>query len=182
MMASLGAYKGVAQLGRIRITGLPAWVLWRALYIGMLPHFSTRLRVALNWLFDYFMPRTIVQMAQEEKSNFKSSHYRKGEIVYERKEIMQGFYIVLNGKFKLVIEEKNGGKIEKVLKKGDHGGDKAIQASHLTLGKLVALEDGELLFIDSSDFMQLCEVIPVIRAHLKNKSDKNIVALFDESS
>ncbi|MEE8289800.1 MAG: hypothetical protein V3R25_10350, partial [Nitrosomonadaceae bacterium] len=52
--ASLGNYKAVAELFGFRLSGLLAWVMWRGFYIGMLPGFSTRLRVALNWLFDYF--------------------------------------------------------------------------------------------------------------------------------
>jgi NADH dehydrogenase len=182
MMASLGAYKGVVQLGGIRITGLLAWMLWRGLYIGMLPHFSTRLRVALNWLFDYFMPRTIVQMAHAESSALTRTHYREGEVVYERGELIPGFFIVMDGKFKLSLQTKDGSIIEKILNKGDHGGDQVIQASSLTLGKLEALEKGELLFINRDDFTQLCEVIPVISAHLNVNADKNIKSLLEENN
>jgi NADH dehydrogenase len=182
MMASLGAYKGVVQFGSIRITGLLAWLLWRALYIGMLPHFSTRLRVALNWLFDYFMPRTIVQMAHAESSAIKRAHYRKGEIVYERGELVPGFFIVMSGTFKLSIQTKNGPVIEKKLCKGDHGADQVIRASSLSVGKLEALEKGELLFINRNDFTQLCEAIPVIGAHLNVHEDKNIKVLLEKNN
>ena len=71
MLASLGNYKGVANLCGVSVKGLLAWVVWRALYIGMLPGFPTRLRVALNWLFDYFMPRTIVQTAKPETESVR---------------------------------------------------------------------------------------------------------------
>ncbi len=180
MMASLGAYKGVAQLGNIRITGLFAWLLWRALYIGMLPHFSTRLRVALNWLFDYFMPRTIVQMDHAESSALTRVHYRKSELVYERGEIVPGFFIVMSGVFKLSIQTKDGEIIEKMLTQGSHGGDQVIQASSLSVGKLEAVEKGELLFISPDDFTQLCDAIPVIRAHLTMKADENIKGLLQD--
>ncbi|MGH1485824.1 MAG: FAD-dependent oxidoreductase [Cellvibrionaceae bacterium] len=180
MMASLGAYKGVVQMGSIRITGLLAWLLWRALYIGMLPHFSTRLRVALNWLFDYFMPRTIVQMAHAESSALIRRHYRDGEVVYERDELIPGFFIVMSGQFKLSLQTKEGEMLEKILNKGDHGGDQVIQASSLTLGKLENVKKGELLFINRDDFTQLCEVIPVMSAHLNVNADQNIKTLLAE--
>lgn len=174
MMASLGAYKGVVQMGRFRITGLIAWLLWRGLYIGMLPHFSTRLRVALNWLFDYFMPRTIVQMAHAETSALKQSHYCEGEVVYERGELIPGFFIVLSGKFKLSITTQNGQVVETILNEGDHGGDQVIKASHLTLGKLENIEKGELMFIGRDDFTRLNQAIPVINEHLSKNANQYI--------
>lgn len=182
MMASLGAYKGVAQLGGIRLTGLPAWLLWRALYIGMLPHFSTRLRVALNWLFDYFMPRTIVQMASEKQPALVKTHYRQGEVVYERGEIIPGFFIVLSGKFKLTLQTADNSSVAKILVPGDHGGDQVIQAHSLTLGKLETVEQGELLFVDRDDFTQLCAAIPVISAHLNVNADEDIKSLLEQKN
>ena len=180
MMASLGAYKGVAQIGGIRVTGLPAWLLWRTLYILMLPHFSTRLRVGLNWLFDYFMPRTIVQMAHEKQSALRQIRYREGEVVYQCGELIPGFFIVLSGVFTLTLENEGVEPIVKTLQAGDHGGDQVINASSLTLGTLQASESGELLFIDRDDFKQLCAAIPAIGTHLNAHSDKNIRQLLQE--
>ena len=78
MLASLGGYRGVAEIFGIQITGLLAWVIWRAIYIGMLPGFTTRLRVALNWLFDYFLPRTIVHMSDTKSTATKTLAFAMG--------------------------------------------------------------------------------------------------------
>ncbi len=180
MMASLGAYKGVVQIGCLRITGLPAWILWRGLYIGMLPHFSTRLRVALNWLFDYFMPRTIVQMAHDESPAIKTVHYREGEVIYQRDELIPGFFIVLSGKFKFSIIDDDGNNIETILTQGDHIGDQIIKASHLTLGKLENIEKGELLLINRNDFTQLNNAIPVIDDFLKQHANPNVKRFLEQ--
>ena len=107
-LASLGGYSGVVEVFGISITGFPAWFLWRFIYIGLLPGFSSRLRVALNWLFDYFMPRTIVSMG--EASNPASAYMRftEGEAVHERDEILEGFYIVCSGSFERTLETDDG--------------------------------------------------------------------------
>jgi NADH dehydrogenase len=180
MMASLGAYTGVVQMGKLRLTGLLAWILWRGVYIGMLPHISTRLRVALNWLFDYFMPRTIVQMAHAETSALKQVRYREGEVVYQRGELIPGFFIVMSGVFRLSLKNKDGNRVEKLLHKGDHGGDQVIQASRLTQGKLEAVEQGELLFISRNDFVRLREAIPVIGEHLQVTANEDIRHLLEK--
>ena len=70
-MASLGHYQGVAEVFGVRISGLVAWLLWRSFYISMLPGFFTRLRVALNWAFDYVLPRNLVQLdTREERGSY----------------------------------------------------------------------------------------------------------------
>ncbi len=49
-MASLGNRRALADLpGGVTLTGLPAWVLWRTYYLGRLPGFSRKTRVALDW-------------------------------------------------------------------------------------------------------------------------------------
>lgn len=179
MLASLGAYKGVAKLWCIRVTGLSAWLIWRALYIGMLPHFSTRLRVALNWLFDYFMPRTIVQMDHGQTSALKRKHYREGEVVYDKGELIPGFFIVISGRFKFSITREDGTIVERIFTQGHHGGDQIIHAKTLTVGRLENIEKGELLLINRQDFTQLCNAIPVIDDYLRKNEDKNIKAILE---
>jgi NADH dehydrogenase len=49
MMATTGHLKGVAQLGRIRLTGLPAWLLWRAVYLLRMPTFGRKVRIWVEW-------------------------------------------------------------------------------------------------------------------------------------
>jgi NADH dehydrogenase len=50
MMASLGDRDAVAQLpGNRMIAGFPAWLMWRAYYLGQLPGVARKLRVAGDW-------------------------------------------------------------------------------------------------------------------------------------
>jgi NADH dehydrogenase len=60
MMASLGAREGLALLGsRAIISGLPAWLLWRAYYLLQLPGRDRRLRVLLDWTLALRFPEDI---------------------------------------------------------------------------------------------------------------------------
>jgi NADH dehydrogenase len=53
MLAAIGRKRAVAHLGRIKLTGFIAWVLWSVAHIYYLIGFRNRLIVALNWAWDY---------------------------------------------------------------------------------------------------------------------------------
>ena len=53
MLAAIGRKRAVAHLGRIKLTGFVAWVLWSVAHIYYLIGFRNRLIVAMNWAWDY---------------------------------------------------------------------------------------------------------------------------------
>jgi len=61
-LASLGHREAVAQLRGLKITGLPAWLLWRGVYLGKLPRFSRKLQVMLDWAADLVSPAEIAYL------------------------------------------------------------------------------------------------------------------------
>jgi NADH dehydrogenase len=52
-MATIGRKRAVAQLGKLKLTGFPAWVLWSIAHIYFLIGFRNRLLVAMNWGWNY---------------------------------------------------------------------------------------------------------------------------------
>jgi NADH:ubiquinone reductase (H+-translocating) len=61
-LASLGRRKGVASIFGINFSGFLAWWLWRTIYLMKLPRFERKIRVAVDWTFDLFFSRDIVQV------------------------------------------------------------------------------------------------------------------------
>ncbi|MGO8950710.1 MAG: NAD(P)/FAD-dependent oxidoreductase [Ktedonobacterales bacterium] len=61
-LASLGQRQAVAQIGRLQLSGLPAWFAWRGIYLAKLPTVADRVLVALNWITDLVAPVDIVQI------------------------------------------------------------------------------------------------------------------------
>lgn len=61
-LASLGNRQAVAQIGDIRLSGLPAWFAWRGIYLAKLPTVADRVRVGLDWLTNLFAPVDTVQL------------------------------------------------------------------------------------------------------------------------
>lgn len=62
MMAAIGHMKGVAQVGPLRLSGLPAWLLWRAYYLLQMPTFGRKLRIFVEWTWGMFFPADITHL------------------------------------------------------------------------------------------------------------------------
>jgi NADH dehydrogenase len=53
-MATLGRHKAVAQIGRLRIGGYVAWMLWAFVHLLHLVGFRNRASVLMEWAYSYF--------------------------------------------------------------------------------------------------------------------------------
>jgi len=51
---TIGRSRAVGQIGRLRLSGLPAWILWVIVNIYYLIEFENRLLVLLQWAWNYF--------------------------------------------------------------------------------------------------------------------------------
>jgi NADH:ubiquinone reductase (H+-translocating) len=52
-LATIGRKAAVADLGRIRLSGLPAWLLWAMAHVYFLIGWRNRFVVSLNWAWSY---------------------------------------------------------------------------------------------------------------------------------
>ena len=53
-LATIGRGSAIAQLGGMRLSGLPAWLLWLFVHIFFLIGFRNRLLVLIEWAWSYF--------------------------------------------------------------------------------------------------------------------------------
>lgn len=56
-LVSLGEHYAVAQIGRLRLSGILAWLMWRGFYLLRLPGWGNKLRVAMDWALDLIVER-----------------------------------------------------------------------------------------------------------------------------
>jgi NADH dehydrogenase len=52
-LATIGRKRAIVQMGRLKLTGFVAWVLWSVAHIYFLIGFRNRFVVAINWLWNY---------------------------------------------------------------------------------------------------------------------------------
>jgi NADH dehydrogenase len=52
-MATIGRSRAITEIGRLKFTGFPAWLVWLAVHIYYLAGFKNRLFVVLQWAWSY---------------------------------------------------------------------------------------------------------------------------------
>lgn len=62
VMATIGRNAAVARVGRLALTGFPAWLLWLGVHLVNLIGFRNRLLVLINWAWDYFFFERAVRL------------------------------------------------------------------------------------------------------------------------
>lgn len=63
MMASLGDRDALAKLpGNRTISGFPAWLMWRAYYLGQLPGAARKMRVASDWAVSGLFAQNVARL------------------------------------------------------------------------------------------------------------------------
>lgn len=62
MLASLGHYKGVGRVLKVKIKGFPAWWVWRTYYLFQMPRWNRRFRIMLDWTIALFFRNDVVKL------------------------------------------------------------------------------------------------------------------------
>lgn len=62
MLAPLGHRSAVAEILGLKFSGFIAWFMWRSIYLSKIPGWDRKFRVAIDWFFDIFLPKDIVQL------------------------------------------------------------------------------------------------------------------------
>jgi NADH dehydrogenase len=61
-MAAIGHQKGVALVMGINISGLIAWLIWRAYYLFLMPTWGRKIRIYIEWTWGMFFPPDITHL------------------------------------------------------------------------------------------------------------------------
>jgi NADH dehydrogenase len=71
IMATIGRNSAVAQLGPVRLTGFPGWLMWLFVHLINVISFRSRIVVLVNWAWDYLFydrPIRLILRAADEKA------------------------------------------------------------------------------------------------------------------
>ncbi|HEX7189519.1 MAG TPA: NAD(P)/FAD-dependent oxidoreductase [Actinomycetes bacterium] len=66
-VASLGIYKGVAQVYGIKLRGFPAWFMHRTYHVSRMPTLNRKIRVVLDWTLALFFRRDVVSLGSLQR-------------------------------------------------------------------------------------------------------------------
>jgi NADH dehydrogenase len=163
-MAALGGRTGVADILGVRITGFLAWAAWRLFYLSLLPGLSTRVRVAVDWVLDLFIGRSIVEIRPSGSAS-SYIHLLSGDVVIEPGLEPAGVYVVISGCFELTapaIDADDTASQSRRLGPGDCFGLSLDGQPPAALGQVRAREDSAAYFIDKGDLKRLAMVAALV--------------------
>ena len=68
MMGSLGHCKAFGQLIKVRVRGVPAWLVRRTYYLLQMPSWRRRLRIMIDWFFALLFQPDIVKVSLDSEA------------------------------------------------------------------------------------------------------------------
>lgn len=177
-LGALGHRRALAELpGGITVQGVPAWLLWRAIYWSKLPGAARKTRVAVSWLSDLVLPPHPVQLNLGGGRGATQAHYEPGETVFEEGDTGDSLFMILSGQVEVI--KRFGGELQVVrtLGPGEYFGEMALLGRHPRSAGTRALSALDLLVLPGSDFSALADGLSEFRtefeqiARLRAESD-----------
>ena len=163
-MGSLGHRSAVAELfSRVRISGFPAWLMWRSIYWWKLPGFDRKLKVGVSWLLDLLIPPETVQLKMGDTSAISQFHYEPGEVVFQQGDLGDSLYIILQGEAEVIVEANGQENVVARLKAGEYFGEMALLRDRERNATIRCTEAMNLLALRQGDFKALVANLPELR-------------------
>ncbi len=159
-LGSLGHHSAVAEVFGMKFSGMPAWLLWRSVYLMKMPGLDRRIRVGFDWLTALLFPGELVQLRIQTSPNLVNEHYEAGEILFEQGDMGTCFYVIREGEVEVVID----GRRVALLGPGQYVGEMALLSNSPRNATVRATRSTDVLAVARNDFGRLLENLPELRA------------------
>ncbi|NBD38473.1 MAG: FAD-dependent oxidoreductase [Verrucomicrobia bacterium] len=147
-LAAIGHRKAVGEVFGIRVSGFPAWWLWRTVYLGKLPGLQRKLQVAAEWSFELFFQRDINLLNPRYSKILKEIFLDPGMVLFHPGDPAFSLYFVQNGS----VEIRDGDNIVKTVGAGDYFGERALLDDRTWHFEARAAETTRLVALGAPEF------------------------------
>jgi NADH dehydrogenase len=165
MLASIGNRKAVGQLLGVKLSGFPAWFLWRGVYLSKMPTLARKLQIAFDWAWQLFFPRDLAQLSLEATARLGRAHFEAGQFVFHKGDPGDRFYVIERGRAGVYLDE--AGPPLATLEPGEYFGEGALLRAAPRAASVRAEEPLDLLMIGKDSFAQLAGNLGVLRTALE---------------
>jgi NADH dehydrogenase len=164
MMGSLGHLSAVGDVLGVRVSGLPAWFMWRTIYWAKLPGLTRKFRVAVDWLMSLILPRDLAQLNVSPSESIMREHFEAGAVVFHQGDLGDRMYVVMDGKVEVVQQLPEGQEVVlATLKDGQWFGEMALFNDERRGATVRAVTNVNTLSLDRSTFQVLVSSLPPLR-------------------
>lgn len=159
-LGSLGHYSAVAEIFGIRVSGFPAWCLWRSIYLMKMPTFNRKVRIFLDWMLSVIFPPDLVEVRNGGDNGICRQHFEPGEVVFYQGDVGDKVYIIEAGECEVVQQHDDGEKLLATLTKGKYFGEMAVLADTCRNATVRARTRMDVLIVPKNDFDLLKTGVP----------------------
>ncbi|HYE90115.1 MAG TPA: FAD-dependent oxidoreductase [Terriglobales bacterium] len=163
-LAGLGHRSAVAEVLGVKLSGIFAWFVWRAIYLSKMPGLDRQIRVATDWFLDLLLPADIVQLRTDRAAGISRQHYEADETIFREGDKGDRLYIVVNGAVQIVSERPNQPRtLIAELGPGDCFGEMALISDNPRNATARTAGAVDVLTVDREAFHALFSHLPPLR-------------------
>jgi NADH dehydrogenase len=164
MLASLGNRSAVAEILGVRISGFIAWVLWRAVYLSLLPSLARKVEVLVDWTWSSLFSPNIVQLKTSRTGGVGLAHYAPGEFIFHKGDPAGNFFAIQSGTAAVYLDESADPVV--ILKPGEHFGGRPPSADGQPVQPVSVKAETplDLITIRRNDFERVVQAVTSLRA------------------
>ena len=182
-MGSLGHHCAVAEIMGLNISGLLAFWMWRSIYLMKLPGWARRVRVAVAWTLDFFMPPELTELKLVGTSGIAEQHFEPGEYVFREGEVGDRMYIILSGQADVVRQDNGNGELVLAqLGPGEYFGEMALLQKATRNASVRCQQAMNTLSIPKKEFTVLSASLPQLKSSFEQKVEKRKAATAEKAS
>jgi NADH dehydrogenase len=173
-LAVLGHRRGVAQVMGMKISGFPAWLLWRFIYWSKMPGLACKVRVGASWFLDLFVPPDLVQLRIGKNYGVTNEHFEPGQTVFEQGDLGDRVYIITKGRAEVARKNADGQgeEILATLVAGEYFGEMALLHQTARSATVRCVESLDVLCIEKRDFKSLTTYLEELKTLFKTKAEE----------
>jgi NADH dehydrogenase len=172
-LAVIGKHCGIAQIGKWKLSGLGAWLLWRTVYFMKLPGLRCRVRVAMDWMLDLLFPRDITKIEVHRTDVLQRAHFTRGEIIIRQGDPADCFYLIESGQVE-IVKEVPGSASEclRVCSAGDTFGEVGILKNAPRTATVRCLSAVDVLKFGRQNFLSMFGGYKAFRSQIQDTMNK----------
>lgn len=155
----LGRRRAIAQLWGIELTGIPAWIVWRSIFMYFVPTFERQIRILFDWILTPVLGRDIVEVRVREPFGLRREHYEAGQPIVREGELGQKLYLIWQGEVEVTREGPAGPEVLARLGAGQHFGEMAVFQNTRRTATVRALTRVEVVAVGGQEARTLSETI-----------------------
>ena len=159
-LGSLGHGSAVAQIFGLKISGVLAWFLWRAIYLAKIPGIKSKVRIGMDWLIHLLFPPDLAQTKVEHGPSIKRQHFEPGDIIFHQGDLGDSVYVIERGECHVIRQASGESTTLATLRTGDYFGEMALLSDKSRNATIQARTAMEVLLIPKEDFDTLRKSVP----------------------